>query len=213
MLPVAVHFPVVGSYSSAEAPGFPPSVLALPPARSTLPSGSVVAVPSRCASIVLPVACQAAFRAAADGEADAAEEPVASSGFGEVWADGPELGLVETGGGDDVAAVVAVGIEAAGTLVPGGGAVGPVMPHPASRTAVSEKASQVVSPPGRRSESAQTISMPPGRALRVRAAGHCLPPWMVRRVAGCDVALDTLAGHWRLIGLMAGSSSAACSAD
>jgi hypothetical protein len=45
MLPVEVHFRLVGSYSSAAVETFTSFMLAMPPATRTLPSGSSVAVP------------------------------------------------------------------------------------------------------------------------------------------------------------------------
>ena len=53
MLPVAVHVPVTGSYSSAEARALSPF---RPPMTSTLPSGSGTAAKSDRGVIMLPVA-------------------------------------------------------------------------------------------------------------------------------------------------------------
>ena len=54
MLPVAVHVPVAGSYSSALAKGCSQS--SMPPATSTCPFGSNVAVCESRAVAMLPVA-------------------------------------------------------------------------------------------------------------------------------------------------------------
>jgi len=51
-LPVAVHFPVLGSYTSAE----PPAASQQPPNTSTLPSPSLTANCCVRAVIMLPVA-------------------------------------------------------------------------------------------------------------------------------------------------------------
>ena len=56
MLPVALHVPLPGSYSSAEA--VDPFGPVVPPATSTLPSVSRVAVKLVLASIIAPVADQ-----------------------------------------------------------------------------------------------------------------------------------------------------------
>src|SRR5450756_549154 len=63
MLPVAVQDPLLGSYSSAEASVGPPPPMsppgsAVPPATSTLPSGSSVAVWNMRGVTMLPVAVQ-----------------------------------------------------------------------------------------------------------------------------------------------------------
>jgi hypothetical protein len=57
MLPVALHVPVLGSYSSADASAFhdASSFESIPPATRTFPSGSSVAVWSLRATAMLPV--------------------------------------------------------------------------------------------------------------------------------------------------------------
>src|SRR5659263_705803 len=86
MLAVAVQDPVLGSYSSADASSWL-SIVATPPATSTLPSGSRVAVCIVRLPSIAPVAVQDAGTGATgldDADVDAcADEEGADEGLAE----------------------------------------------------------------------------------------------------------------------------------